>query len=45
MEMYLGNKAAKSLPAGKEFSKMELKMAEYAKQAAMKKQPARLAEL
>jgi hypothetical protein len=32
-----------SLPAGREFSKIEEKMAEYVKQAAMKKQPARFA--
>jgi len=34
---YLGNRAAMSFPAGREFSKMEEKMAECAKQAAMKK--------
>jgi hypothetical protein len=38
--MYRGNSAAMSFPAGKEFSKMEEKMAQYTKQAAMKKQPA-----
>jgi hypothetical protein len=42
---YLGNRAAMSLPAGREFSKIDEKMAEYPKQAAMKKHPARFAEL
>ena len=42
MERYLGKRAAMSFPAGREFSKIEEKMAEYVKQAAMKKQPARL---
>lgn len=44
-DRYLGKRAAMSLPAGREFSKIEEKIAEYAKQAAMKKQPARLADV
>lgn len=42
---YLGKSAAMSFPAGREFSKMEEKIAEYAKQPAMKKQPARVPEV
>lgn len=43
MVMYLGNKAARSLPAGNEFSKMEEKIAQYTNMSAMKKHPARFA--
>lgn len=39
---YLGNRAAISFPAGSEFSKIELNIAEYEKQAAIRKHPARL---
>lgn len=42
---YFGNRAAMSFPAGKEFSKMDEKTAEYAKQAAMKKHPALLPDV
>jgi len=41
-DRYFGNRAAMSFPAGSEFSKIEEKIALYAKQAAMKKHPARL---
>jgi hypothetical protein len=41
--MNLGESAARSLPAGREFSKMEEKIAQYANMSAMEKHPARLA--
>lgn len=44
-EIYLGKRAAISFPAGREFSKIDENIAEYVKQAAIKKQPARLAEV
>jgi len=43
--IYFGKSAARSFPAGSEFSKIEEKMARYANMAAIKKHSALLAEL
>lgn len=41
--MYFGRSAARSLPAGREFSKMEEKITQYANISAMKKHSAQFA--